>query len=65
MVIHQSITRSNRFGGMTTRSLCGRTNNACDDGMNIGDAKDVTCKFCLKLMRPTEPPAQPDPAKGE
>lgn len=34
-----------------TGSLCGRLNNASVDGMNVTDKRrDVTCKFCLKLM---------------
>lgn len=52
MKTHMYVTRRNAFGGTTTSSLCGRLNAASADGMNItGDRKQVTCGFCLKLMR--------------
>lgn len=48
-VIHEGIYKPNVFGGVTTTTLCGRVSNACDDGMNVGDA--VTCKFCLRILK--------------
>lgn len=48
-VVHLSVTKPNRFGGSTTRSLCNR-NALTDDGMNLGDESEVTCKFCLAIM---------------
>lgn len=53
MVVHLSVVKRAPFGGpgsTITRSLCGRLNAACNDGMNLGDAHEVTCKFCLKIM---------------
>lgn len=51
MKLHKDRQRPNRFGGTTYTTLCGRTNRACSDGMNIADTDaEVTCKFCLKLM---------------
>jgi hypothetical protein len=48
---HKSNMKENRFGGWSNRTLCGRSNRASSDGMNVAatDA-EVTCKFCLKLM---------------
>ena len=38
------------------RTLCGRTNRQCTDGMNIADSDAaVTCKFCLSIMRQRKP----------
>lgn len=51
MVLHEVRVRSNRFGGTSHGTLCGRTNRACTDGMNIASTSaEVTCKFCLKRM---------------
>jgi len=51
MKIHLALVRNNAWGGITTGSHCRRLNKSCDDGMNItDDPKEVTCKFCLKLM---------------
>jgi len=52
MRLHKSRVRKNAFGGVTTTTECGRTNAASDNGMNIATSdNEVTCKFCLKLMR--------------
>ncbi len=50
MVLHASrvVTR-----GTASRytTVCGRTNKASRDGMNIADsAAEVTCKFCLRAI---------------
>ncbi len=50
MKLHKSLVL--RRGETTiTRTLCGRLRTT-SDGMNIASgAEEVTCKFCLKLMR--------------
>lgn len=48
MVIHQYRITKGMFGGTHTGTLCGRMNKASQDGMNSGDADEVTCKFCLR-----------------
>ena len=49
---HKSDNRPNRYGGTNYRTLCGRTNRASTDGMNVAETDDaVTCKFCLTRMR--------------
>lgn len=51
MILHKDRQRQNAFGGTTWTTLCGRTNRASLDGMNIADTDaEVTCKFCLKKM---------------
>lgn len=51
MIIHLSVTRPGPFGGTLTKSLCGRLNVASRDGMNLtGNASEVTCKFCRRIM---------------
>lgn len=52
MKLHKSVTRNDRFGGITTTTLCGRMNKACDDRMNIADDDvGVTCRFCLQSIQ--------------
>ena len=53
MRIHLSVVRPAPFGdGTLTRSLCGRLNAACRDGMNLTHKpEEVTCKFCLSHPR--------------
>ena len=53
MKLHTGRQHPNRFGGTTTTTLCGRTNAACSDGMNIADDDGVTCRFCLRQMEIT------------
>lgn len=61
MVQHKANNRPNRFGGTTYRTLCGRTNRACTDGMNVADTDEaVTCKFCLRTMFGRAPPIAPE-----
>lgn len=51
MKIHLGYHRANAWGGYNTGSHCRRLNKLSEDGMNItDDPKEVTCKFCLKLM---------------
>lgn len=51
MVLHKDANRPNQWGGTNYRTLCGRTNSACSDGMNVAETDaGVTCKFCLARM---------------
>lgn len=51
MVLHKSDNRPNQYGGTNYRTLCGRMNARCDDGMNVAETDEkVTCKFCLRRM---------------
>lgn len=52
MKLHKA---NNRYDKATDtwryRTLCGRTNRACNDGMNVAETDAaVTCKFCLAKM---------------
>lgn len=49
MKTHLAISKPNRFGGMTTTTLCNRESLQSEDGMNSTDKpEEVTCKFCRK-----------------
>lgn len=49
--LHKDNNRTNAQGWTRYGTLCGRTNRACNDGMNVADTDaDVTCKFCLAKM---------------
>lgn len=51
MKLHKALNKPNRWGGINYRTLCGRTNRQCNDGMNVAASdQEVTCKFCLKFM---------------
>lgn len=51
MKLHKERNRPNQWGGTNYGTLCGRTNRANSDGMNVAETDaEVTCKFCLKLM---------------
>ena len=52
MKVHKARHSVNAFtGARRTTSLCGRLNNACDDGMNITEIDaEVTCGFCVKKL---------------
>lgn len=52
MKLHKSANRYNKATDtMRYRTLCGRTNRACSDGMNVAETDaEVTCKFCLSKM---------------
>lgn len=61
MVLHKRDNRPNAYGGTNYRTLCGRTNARCDDGMNVAETDDaVTCKFCLRRMAAALPASQAD-----
>jgi hypothetical protein len=50
--VHLSKVTPNRWGGFNTTSLCGRLNKQSRDGMNLTATRnEVTCGFCLKLMK--------------
>jgi len=53
MKIHLArVINPNRFGGISTTTLCGRANAACMDGMNSTDKQEeVTCSFCLRIIK--------------
>lgn len=52
MVTHLGTMKPNEFGGFNTHTLCRRTNKQSRDGMNSTHKHDeVTCKFCLRLIR--------------
>ena len=51
MKTHLVRMRPSMWGGEVRSSLCNRLNAQSQDGMNVTDKrKEVTCKFCLKLM---------------
>ena len=51
MTQHQAKQIVRNFGIRTT-TLCGRMNSNSRDGMNIAaTTEEVTCKFCLKIMK--------------
>lgn len=55
MKIHKAISGPGSFGGTLTTTLCGRMNNASQDGMNSSaESNQVTCGFCLKKLRPND-----------
>jgi hypothetical protein len=70
--IHLSVTKP-FFGGTKTSSLCRRLRTTAD-GMNLtGDEKEVTCRFCLRILKARHREEQgregprhrhPSPAKG-
>jgi len=55
MKIHKQIYKEGAFGGTLNTTLCGRSNKyswLLSDGSNVSDKdEEVTCKFCLKLMK--------------
>jgi hypothetical protein len=54
VVMHLSVTRPGAWGGTLTTALCGRL-RTLNDGMNLAETeKDVTCKFCLKMLAKRE-----------
>ena len=56
MIKHESMVRPNAYGGHTYRTLCGRTNRRCNDGMNVAEeGEQVTCKLCLKKLKEIKP----------
>lgn len=56
MKMHKANNRYDRSNDtMRYRTLCGRTNRNCSDGMNVADTDEgVTCKFCLARMEQTK-----------
>jgi hypothetical protein len=51
--MHLSVTKRGPFGGERVTSLCGRLHTLAD-GMNLtADPQEVTCKFCLRRLRPS------------
>jgi hypothetical protein len=52
MKMHKSNNLPNRYGGTNYRTLCNRSNRGCSDGLNVAETDEqVTCKFCLVLMK--------------
>ena len=48
---HKGVTRAYRGGECYTTTLCGRSNTAHLDGLNIAtDDAGVTCVLCLRRM---------------
>ena len=50
MVLHKSIVRDTGHG-IQTITLCGRMDNSLDDGWNIAEDNEPTCKHCLNAMK--------------
>lgn len=52
-VLHWSIVRESCFGNGTIQSttLCGRMDNSIEDGWNIAENEEVTCKHCLNVAK--------------
>jgi hypothetical protein len=48
-VIHKT-RQVKRWGGIQFTTVCGRMRET-SDGMNIADGSEVTCKFCLRIMK--------------
>lgn len=52
MKIHLAKVRPNAWGGTNTHTLCNRSNAKSADGFNSTDeVAQVTCKFCLALLK--------------
>lgn len=49
-VLHRSIFKPNRFGGVSTTTLCGRVDGSGQD-YNVADSDDeVTCFYCRRIL---------------
>lgn len=49
-VLHKQIYRKNVFGGTLNTTICRRVRNQQDYNVADTDA-EVTCKFCLSIMK--------------
>ena len=48
--MHWSIVTESKWG-IHNRTLCGRMDNSLEDGWNVGENHEVTCKHCLNASK--------------
>jgi len=49
-VTHKSIIRKTSYGTNTT-TLCGRMDNNLEDGWNVAEGEEFTCKHCINASK--------------